>query len=103
MPTTQDVITDLQAQTLGAIKASQDAATESAQIWTNAFTKATLTPQTTNGLPSLFVDAVGDPRAIVDSFYDFAGQLLTLNKEFAHKWQEAVEPAPTKPAKASAK
>ena len=90
-------------QALAAIKASQDAAADSVQIWSTTLTKVTPTPRTINGLPSLFVDALGDPTAIVDSFYDFAGHLLNLNKEFVHKWQEAVEPALTKQAKASTK
>jgi hypothetical protein len=40
--------------------------------------------------------------AIVDSVYGFAGQLLTLNKQFVHQLLEAAEPAGAKQTTASA-
>jgi hypothetical protein len=46
---------------------------------------------------------VGDPAAIVDSVYDFATQLLALNKEFVHRLLEVAEPASTTPSTTGAK
>jgi hypothetical protein len=57
------------------------------------------TPQSVREVPPFFAAAVGDPSAIVDSVYDFAGQLLTLNKQFVH---QLLEPAGAKQTKASA-
>jgi hypothetical protein len=100
MKTAQDAITDLQAQALDAIKTGQEAAAEAVQAWSNAVAKVAPTPQSVRDLPP-FDAVVGDPTAIVDSVYDFAGQLLTLNKQFVHRLLEAVEPA--EQTKASAK
>ena len=47
-------------------------------------------------------DTIGDPAAIVDSVYDFAAQLMDLNKQFVHSLLEAgttvVEGATEAPA-----
>ena len=101
MTTAQDAITDLQAQALEAIKTGQEAAAEAVQAWSNAVAKVAPTPQSVRDLPPFVAATVGDPTAIVDSVYDFAGQLLTLNKQFVHRLLEAVEPA--EQTKASAK
>ena len=60
------------------------------------------TPQSVREVPPFVAAAVGDPSAIVDSVYDFASQLLTLNKQFVHQLLEAAEPAGAKQTKASA-
>ena len=101
MKTAQDAITDLQARALDAIKTGQDAAAEAVQAWSNAVAKLAPAPQSIRDLPPLVGETVGDPTEIVDSVYDFAAQLLTLNKQFVHRLLEAAEPA--KPTKASAK
>ena len=101
MATAQDTITDLQAQALDAIKTGQAAVAEAVQAWSNAVAKVAPRPQSIRDLAPLVADTVGDPAAIVDSVYDFAAQLLTLNKQFVHRLLEAAEPAT--PAKASAK
>ena len=99
MATAQDAITDLQAQALNAIKTGQEAAAEALQAWSHAAAKVVPTPQSVREVPPFVAAAVGDPSAIVDSVYDFAGQLLTLNKQFVH---QLLEPAGAKQTKASA-
>jgi hypothetical protein len=46
---------------------------------------------------------VGDPAEIVDGVYDFAAQLLALNKEFVHRLLEVSEPGSTTPSRTGAK
>jgi hypothetical protein len=103
MASAQDAITNLQAQALDAIKSGQQAAVDAIQAWSDAVAKVAPTPQSVRGLTPFVADTVGDPTAIVDSVYDFAGQLLTLNKEFVHRLLEATEPASRERAKESAK
>lgn len=100
MATAQDAITNLQAQALDAIKTGQDAAVEAIQALRQALTNITPAPMRSVGdlFPNVG-DTVGDPRAIVDSVYDFAAQLLKLNQEFVHRLLEASEPASTTPIK----
>ena len=98
MATAKDTITDLQAKALDAIKAGQDAAAEAVQAWSNAMAKVAPTPQSIRLAPFV-AGNVGDPTAIVDSVYDFAAQLLTLNKQFVHRLLEAAEPAKLAKAK----
>jgi len=102
MAIAQDAITDLQAQALNAIKTGQEAAAEAIQAWSRAAAKVVPTPQSVREVPPFVAAAVGDPSAIVDSVYDFASQLLTLNKQFVHQLLEAAEPAGAKQTKASA-
>jgi hypothetical protein len=102
MATAQDAITDLQAQALNAIKTGQEATAEAIQAWSNAVAKVVPTPQSVREVSPFVAAAVGDPTAIVDSVYDFASQLLTLNKQFVHQLLEAAEPAGAEQAKASA-
>ena len=61
--------------------------------------KVVPTPQSVREVPPFVAAAVGDPSAIVDSVYDFAGQVLTLNKQFVHQLLEAAEPAGAKQTK----
>ena len=99
MATAQDAIIDMQTQALDAIKTSQDAAAETFQVWSKTLAKVAPAPQPINGLSSFVAETLGDPIAIVDSAYDFAGQLVTLNKQFVRRLAEAVEPAPHKQTK----
>ena len=102
MAIAQDALTDLQAQALNAIKTGQEATAEAIQAWSNAVAKVVPTPQSVREVSPFVAAAVGDPTAIVDSVYDFASQLLTLNKQFVHQLLEAAEPAGAEQAKASA-
>jgi hypothetical protein len=85
--TTQNYVNDLQAQALEAAKTSQTATLEAVQTWRNAVAK--LTPE----VPSVYDprEVIGDPAAILDSVYDFAKDLIDLNKAFAHQILEASQ------------
>ncbi len=88
----QDAIAALQAQALEAIKTGQAATVDAVTAWRDNVAK--LTPNTPPvELPAEFKQAVGDPAQIVDSVYDFAAQLLDLNKDFVHKLLAASRPA----------
>jgi hypothetical protein len=103
MASTQDAINHLQAQTLDAIKGGQEAIANAVQAWSDAVAKVAPTPQSFRNLAPAVADRVENPTAIVDSVYDFAGELLVLNRQFVHRLLEAVEPAPGEEAKGSAK
>lgn len=92
MQTPQEALTVMQNQALEAIKSGQAATLEAMQAWRDGVTK--LSPQTPamTEVPAEFKQAMGDPAEIVDSVYDFAGQLLDLNKEFVHKLLAASKP-----------
>jgi len=94
--TTQNYVNDLQTQALEAVKSTQTASLEAVQTWREAVAK--LTPEA----PSVYDprEVIGDPAAILDSFYDFAKDVIDLNKAFAHQILEASQF--TTPAKKSA-
>ena len=83
MSNAQEAITTIQNQALEAIKSGQAAAIEGVQAWSTAVAKLRPEGPGFNELPGA-KDAVGDPSAIVDSVYDFAAQLMDLNKQFVH-------------------
>ena len=47
-------------------------------------------------MPAELKAAFGDPAEIIDSVYEFAGQLLELNKKFVHDLLEASQAAQAK-------
>ena len=100
MATAQDAIKNLQTQALDAIKTGQDAAVEAIQAMRRTLANITPAPMRSVGdlIPDVG-DTVGDPKAIVDSVYDFAAQLLKLNQEFVHRLLEASESASITPIK----
>jgi predicted Fe-Mo cluster-binding NifX family protein len=79
----------LQAQTLDVIRKSQETVAQAVEQWANAAAKAT----TDVGVPMTQVPSTGDPAAVLDSVFDFAGQLLELNKAFAHRLLSATQTA----------
>ncbi|MDN5795828.1 MAG: hypothetical protein L0H79_08770 [Intrasporangium sp.] len=89
MDTAQDLITSAQAQALEAIRSGQAAAVEAVQAWGQAVAKFTPQLPTAARVPAGAEKVVGDPAAIVDSVYDFAAQLMDLNKQFVHSLLEA--------------
>ncbi len=98
--TTQTYVTELQSQALEAVKTGQAAALEAVQTWREAVAK--LTPQFSS--VSDPKDTIGDPIAILDSGYDFAKDLIDLNKAFAHQILDASShTTPRKPAAKSAR
>lgn len=104
MATAQDAITNLQDQALEAIKSGQDAAVKAVHAWSDAIAKVTPGGAWPLGeFPSGVEETLGDPTAIVDSVYDFASNILALNKGFVHRLLEVTEPASGKPASTPAK
>jgi hypothetical protein len=97
--TTQTYVTDVQSQALEAVKTGQTAALEAVQTWRDAVAK--LTPHFSS--VSDPKDTIGDPIAILDSGYDFAQELIELNRAFAHQLLDASQTAPKKSAAKSAK
>ena len=97
--TTQNYVTEVQSQALEAVKTGQAAALDAVQTWRDAVAK--LTPQFSS--VSDPKDTIGDPIAILDSGYDFAKDLIDLNKEFAHQILDASQTTHKKPAAKSVK
>lgn len=100
--TAQNYVTDLQTQALEAVKTGQAVTLEAVQTWRDAVAK--LTPE----FPSVYDprETIGDPTAILDSVYDFAKDLIDLNKAFAHQILDASQTTAStakKPAAKSAK
>lgn len=91
MNTAQEAVTAMQAQALEAIKSGQQGAVEAVKAWSSAAAKLTPDVPGLTEVPGVR-DTVGDPTAIVDSVYDFAGQLLDLNKDFVHSLLQATQP-----------
>ncbi len=92
MQTPQEALAAMQSQALEAIKSGQSATLEALQAWREGVAKITPQAPAMPEVPAEFKQAVGDPAQIVDSVYDFAGQLLDLNKEFVHKLLAAAKP-----------
>lgn len=85
MNNAQDAVTTAQAQALEAIRSGQSAALEAVRAWGQAVSK--FSPEMSSFMPMPMPgmkETVGDPAAIVDSVYDFAAQLMELNKQFVH-------------------
>ncbi|HEU5268247.1 MAG TPA: hypothetical protein VFU35_16175 [Jatrophihabitans sp.] len=89
----QDAVSALQGQAIEAIKSGQAAAVEAVRTWSNAVSKGVPQGASLPEPPQRVKDAIGDPAAIVDSVYDFATQLIELNKNFVHQLLEASKPA----------
>src|SRR5258708_7246828 len=98
MASTQDAINNLQTQALDVIKGSQEAIANAVQAWSEAVANVVSTPQPLRELVPAVANRVEDPAAIVDSLYDFAGELLVLNRQFVHRLLQAAETAPAKQA-----
>ncbi len=93
--TPAEAIAAMQSQALDAIKNGQAATLEAMKKWNEQ------TAQLTAGLPSVPTPEVpaevkaafGEPNEMVDSVYDFAAQVLELNKQFVHQLLEISTPA----------
>ena len=96
---------ELQSQTLDSIRMSQKAAVDALRIWAEAVHSVT---------PSLpvsaapFADRLPKPSELVADAYDFAGQLLAAQREFAEDVIQITSPlvggeAPRQPNGTTAK
>lgn len=92
MQNPQEALAVMQNQALEAIRTGQAATLEAVQAWRDSVTRMSPQAPAMAEVPAEFKQTVGDPAEIVDSVYDFAGQLLDLNKEFVHKLLAASKP-----------
>lgn len=105
MSSPQDLVVAAQAQALEAIRSGQSAALAAIQAWSQAVAKVTPEVPAFAQVPGI-PQSIGDPAAMVDSGYDFAAQLIDLNKQFVHSLLElgaravdgAQQATPAKPA-----
>ena len=86
--TTKNIADDVQGQVLESIRKSQEAAVAALRNWTEAVEQ--LTPRRdyrplTENVPS--------PTELVDSVFDFTGELLQAQREFLHSAIRVTAPA----------
>ncbi len=89
MQTPEEALAAMQKQALDAIRTGQAQTLGAVRNW--YATVGQHSPATPDLSPEMR-EALGDPAKIVDSVYDFASQLLDLNKEFVH---QLLQSAPT--------
>jgi len=87
MATTKDT-TDAQGQILDAVRQSQAAVVDGLRTWTE--TVQQLVPGRTSWPTA--ADQLPTPAEVVDSVFDFAAQLLSAQREFAHGVLGATAP-----------
>ncbi len=92
MQTPQEALAAMQSQALEAIRTGQAATLEAMAAWRDGVAKVTPQAPSMPDVPAEFKQAMGDPAEIVDSVYDFAGQLLEMNKEFVQRLLAASKP-----------
>ncbi len=88
MQNAQEALSAMQDQALEAIKSGQSTALDAVKNWTDTVAK---TGVSAPSMPDKVTSAVGDPKEIIDSVYDFAGKLIELNKQFVQDLLEASE------------
>jgi hypothetical protein len=85
--TASEFAQSVQEQTLTSIKQSQQAVVEAVHAWAQAVEKAV--PET----PSIpFASELPTPQQIVQTSFDFAEQLLKVQREFAESLLAAAAP-----------
>ena len=90
--TPQDAVKALQDQALAAIKTGQEATLDAIKKWNEGFAQYSVALPAAPELPTEVKQAFGEPQEIVDSVYDFAAELLELNKKFVHELLQAQAP-----------
>ena len=86
MPTTKTVTEDLQEQVLDTIRKSQEAIVEALRGWSEAVEP--FVPKRAWPL----AEQLPSPAELVDSVYDFTGELLQAQRQFLHSALEATAP-----------
>jgi hypothetical protein len=79
---------------IAGVKQGQEVAFSGISLWMDFAGKAFTLPEL-EALP--FVDQLPDPKAVVESSFGFAEELLSTQKDFAMKVVDAITPA-KKPA-----
>jgi hypothetical protein len=83
----QTVGQGVQEQVLVGVRRSQDSIVEAVQAWADAVKR--LTPQ----LPTAKLgEELPQPAELIDNAFDFAGQLLAAQRQFAHEVLKAATP-----------
>ena len=91
MNTATDAMAKVQADTIEAVKVSQENMLSAVKAWGEAmssFTPAVAMPGAEEAA-KLF----GNPTEMMDASFEFAAQVLELNKKFAHDLLTAATPA----------
>ena len=91
MNTASDAMAKVQADTIEAVKASQENMISAVRAWSEAmssFTPAVPVPGADEAA-KLF----GNPTEMMDASFEFAAQVLELNKKLAHDLLAAATPA----------
>jgi hypothetical protein len=102
MPTTvSDYAQTAQEQALKTVQQSQQAIVDAVKAWANAVEK------TLPDVPALpYADELPQPKEIVQTSFEFAGQLLKLQQQFLESIVEAASPVlgkASEPVKSSGK
>jgi hypothetical protein len=91
MPTkTADPSTVFTDALIAGVKQGQELAFTGISVWVDFAGKAFTLPEI-DSMP--FVDSLPNPKALVESTFGFAEELLTTQKDFAIKVVDAVTPA----------
>jgi hypothetical protein len=85
--TTKTATDDVQGQVLDTIRKSQEAVVDGLRSWTEAAEQ--FVPKTA-AWPG--ADRLPTPAELVDTAYDFAGELLKAQRQFFHKAIEVTAP-----------
>ncbi len=98
MPTTtKDVFDTVGGQVLQAVRETQDAVAEGVRAW--AELAGTVIPKWPT---SALTDELPKPAELIDNYFDFAGELLAAQREFAHKLVGVTESVTEQPKQAKA-
>jgi hypothetical protein len=93
MPTkTADTTAVFTDAVIAGVKQGQELAFSGISLWIDFAGKAFTTPEI-DSLP--FVDSLPTPKAVIESSFSFAEELLSTQKDFAIKVVEAVTPKKT--------
>ncbi|MGV0715275.1 hypothetical protein ABQE93_07720 [Mycolicibacterium sp. XJ662] len=98
MNTVQEINQKVQEQTMEAVRKTQDATVDAVTAWTETATK--VTPQLADFAKGYEIPGMNEVTKqlpsvgeIIDSNFDFAQQVLTSQREFAHRIVEATRKA----------
>ena len=96
MSNVKEINQKVQEQTLDVVRKTQDAAVDAVTAWTETANKVTTQlPEFAKGyeIPGLaeFTKQLPTVAEVIDSNFDFAMQILTSQREFAHRIVEATK------------
>ena len=92
--TNTETVARVQEQVLEGVQKSQESIVEAVQAWADAVKRLTPSLPTSSNL----TEKLPQPAELIDNAYDFAGQLLAAQRQFAHELLQATTTV-TEPAK----